>query len=223
VQEWGKGCTLAKQDFESTFPHIPISPDDSPLLGFQWQNRYYSERFLPFGLRTAPYLFNLFAEVFHWILDSELQRQNLAACTIHYLDDFLMVLPPHANSKEYTGMFSHLCSEVGLTIKVSENEEENVVSFAGIEFDTKDMLICLPTKKLLKAWALVNDARRQKSLSLREIQKITGYQNFVSTLTPLGRTFLHRLYNMEVYFPAGNPHHRRRISAEAKRDLVWWS
>jgi len=98
-----------------------------------------------------------------------------------------------------------------------------VVSFAGIEFDTKDMLIRLPTKKLLKARALVNDARRQKSLSLREIQKITGYLNFVSTVTPLGRTFLRRLYNMEVYFPAGNPHHRRRISAEAKRDLVWWS
>ena len=220
VQDWGKGCILAKRDFESAFRHIPISPDDSPLLGFQWKNRYYFERFLPFGLRTAPYLFNLFAEVFHWILDSELQRQNLAACTIHYLDDFLMVLPPHANPKEYTGIFSYLCSEVGLTIKTSKNEEGNVVSFAGIEFDTKDMVIRLPTKKLLKARALVNDARKQKSLSLREIQKITGYLNFVSTVTPLGRTFLRRLYNMEVYFPAGNPHHRRRISGEAKRDLV---
>ena len=97
-----------------------------------------------------------------------------------------------------------------------------MVSFAGIEFDTKDMLIRLPTKKLLKVRALVNDARKQKSLSLREIQKITGYLNFISTVTPLGRTFLRRLYNIEVYFPAGKPHHRRRISAEAKRDLVWW-
>jgi len=134
-----------------------------------------------------------------------------------------MVLPPHANPKEYTGLFSHLCCEVGLTIKISKNEEGNVVSFTGIEFDTKDMLFRLPTKKLLKARALVNDARRQKSLSLREIQKITGYQNLVSTVTPLGQTFLRRLYNIEVYFPAGNRHHRRRISVEPKRDLVWWS
>lgn len=85
------------------------------------------------------------------------------------------------------------------------------------------MLIRLPTKKHLKAWALVNDARKQRSLSLREIQMITGYLNFVTTVTPLGRTFLRRLYNMEVYFRTGNPHHRRRISAETKRDLVWCS
>jgi len=74
-----------------------------------------------------------------------------------------MVLPPHANPTEYTAIFSHLCSEVGVTIKTSKKEERNVVSFASIEFDTKDMLIRLPTKKLLKAWALVNDARKQKS------------------------------------------------------------
>ena len=65
VQTSGRNCILIKRDFESAFPHIPILPEDSPLLGFHWQNGYYTERFLPSGLMTAPYLFNLFAEVFH--------------------------------------------------------------------------------------------------------------------------------------------------------------
>jgi len=72
IQNMGVGSLLVKRDFESAFRHIPISPLDSPLLGFQWQGKYYAERFLPFGLRTAPYLFNLFSEVFHWILEQEL-------------------------------------------------------------------------------------------------------------------------------------------------------
>ena len=37
--------------------HIPVLPSDSPLLGFHWDNQFSCERFLPFGLRTAPYLF----------------------------------------------------------------------------------------------------------------------------------------------------------------------
>ena len=65
VQKLGKNFILIKRDFESAFRHIPVSPEDSPLLGFHWLDKHYMERFLPFGLQTAPYLCNLFAEVFH--------------------------------------------------------------------------------------------------------------------------------------------------------------
>jgi len=65
---FAKGCLLVKPDFESAFRHIPVSPIDSALLGFHWENKYYSERYLPFGLQTAPFLFNLFAKGLHWIL-----------------------------------------------------------------------------------------------------------------------------------------------------------
>jgi hypothetical protein len=40
-------------------------------------------------LRTAPFIFNLFAEGFHWILQSYLNWEFLA----HYLDDFINVIP----------------------------------------------------------------------------------------------------------------------------------
>jgi hypothetical protein len=35
-----------------------------------WNGVYYKENCLPFGLATAPILFNLFAEALHWILES---------------------------------------------------------------------------------------------------------------------------------------------------------
>ena len=80
---------LMKRDFESAFRHIPIAPIDIPLLGLEWKGRHYAERFLPFGPRTAPYLFNLFAEMFHWILAEELERTSLPGEIVHDLDDFL--------------------------------------------------------------------------------------------------------------------------------------
>ena len=223
VQLYGTNCILIKRDSEAAFRHIPISPEDSPLLGFHWQNRYYAERFLPFGLRTAPYLFNLFAEVFHWILEQQLNSRNIPATVIHYLDNFLIVLPPGVDNSRCTEVFSTLCEQVGLSIKVAKNEEGTTVSFAGIEFETSTMVIRLPPKKLHKARTLVQKATTSRSLSLLEIQQLTGYLNFVSKVVPLGRTFLRRLYNMELYFPPGSKHNWKRISSEAQRDLAWWS
>ena len=93
IQILGKDCILIKRDFESAFRHIPVSPYDSPLCGFHWQNQYYAERYLPFGLWTAPYLFDLLAEDFHWILEDQLIKHHIPARIIHYLDDFHIVIP----------------------------------------------------------------------------------------------------------------------------------
>jgi len=221
IQDMRKYCLLVKRDFESAFRHIPVSPLDSPLLGFHWKGTYYAESFLPFGLRTAPYLFNLFAEVFHWILEEELKALGLRVRIIHYLNDFFMVLPPQASTVQSTTVFTNLCLEVGLSIKESKNEEGTVASFAGVEFDPSKMVIRLPAKKLLKGQSITECTAEKMSVSLLELQKITGYLNFVATVVPLGRTFLRRLWNMELHFRPGSGHHKRPFSSETRDDLAW--
>src|SRR5579859_2249844 len=62
VAQTGKGAVMMKGDLKAPFRHIPISPCDYRLLLFEWQGRYYVDIFLPFGLHTAPRIFNLFAK-----------------------------------------------------------------------------------------------------------------------------------------------------------------
>ena len=190
IQSLGKNSLLKKRDFEKAFRHIPISPLDTPLLEFHWQNKYYAEQFLPFGLRTAPYIFNLFAETFHWILEKLLENNSLPAVVVHYLDDFLIVLPEKQDLIQYSSIFSRLCSELRLSLKISKNEEGNMASFGGIEFDTERMVIRLPAKKLQKVKSIVDKAQNAQSASLIELQRVTGFLNFASIVIPLGRTFL---------------------------------
>ena len=83
----GRSCVIIKKDIKDAFRNIPVSTQDQWLLGFEWEGRYYNETCLPFGLATAPFLFNLFAEGFHWILESWLQWEVL-----HYLDDFIRIV-----------------------------------------------------------------------------------------------------------------------------------
>jgi len=115
VQRFGRNGIIIKHDFESALRHIPVSPIDTPLLGFQLEDPFYAERFLPCGLRTAPYLFNLFAEAFHYILEQQLKTANMSALIIQYLDDFLLRLDPKAiaNLKTSSEIFTILCAQVG--------------------------------------------------------------------------------------------------------------
>jgi hypothetical protein len=80
-------------------PHAALLPlRTSDYWGFCWEGSYWVECFVPFGLRTASYNFDLFAKALHWILDSQATPEFEI---IHYLDDFLKV------SSAKTTMSSH--------------------------------------------------------------------------------------------------------------------
>ena len=58
----GPGTRMAKADLKSAFSMIPVLPQDWELLYMQWQGAYYFDTCLPFGLRSAPFLFNQYAK-----------------------------------------------------------------------------------------------------------------------------------------------------------------
>jgi hypothetical protein len=49
-----------------------VAVSDQRLIGFKWEKIVYTECCLPLGLSTAPFLFNLFAEALHWVLEHRL-------------------------------------------------------------------------------------------------------------------------------------------------------
>ena len=70
VTEAGRHSIILKRDIKKAFRNIPIAPHVQWLLGFKWKGICYNEACLPFGLATAPFIFNLFTEAFHWMLQS---------------------------------------------------------------------------------------------------------------------------------------------------------
>ena len=58
-------------------------------MGFKWLEEFYYPVVLMFGGKSAPYIFNLFAEALHWIIE-----RHIPAALHHYLDDFLPIFKP---------------------------------------------------------------------------------------------------------------------------------
>ncbi len=85
---------LAKTDIESAFRLFPVHPDDWELLGMKWEGKYFYDKVLPFGLRSAPFLFNQLSEALEWVL---IEKCGISY-VCHFLDDFLIMEPQQALS-----------------------------------------------------------------------------------------------------------------------------
>ena len=81
---------MAKFDVEGAYRNIAVHPADCDLLGMKWQGQYYVDLALPFGLCSAPYIFNTVAEAVGWILVNSYKVPDL----LHYLDDFVTAGSP---------------------------------------------------------------------------------------------------------------------------------
>ena len=68
IHKQGIRARLAKRDIKSAFRMIPVCYEDRDLLGIFWREKFYIDRCLPFGLRSAPGIFNEYAEALEWIL-----------------------------------------------------------------------------------------------------------------------------------------------------------
>ena len=90
VSRLGRGALMAKFDVEAAYRNIPVHPYDRFLLGMKWRESYYVDLTLPFGLRSAPYIFNSVADMVEWILVHSYEVSDL----LHYLDDFITAPQP---------------------------------------------------------------------------------------------------------------------------------
>ncbi|KAJ3454842.1 hypothetical protein MRS44_013442 [Fusarium solani] len=182
-------------DIKDAFRIVPVADDNQHLLSFQWNDSTYVERCLPFGLATAPFLFNLFAEALHWILQCLLPAFYMN----HYLDDFIAITKSPSMPNP-AGAFT-------------EDEQGTCVAVLGIQIDSIAMEARLPPEKLCRATLDAAAALNAASLSLKQTESLTGLLAFCSRVVRLGRTRLQSLYTFQAAFPRGRSA-RRRIPYE---------
>ena len=59
---------MAKVYIKNAYRIVPIRPDDYYLLDMKWREYYFVDLALPFGLRSAPNIFDSLADLFSGFL-----------------------------------------------------------------------------------------------------------------------------------------------------------
>ena len=68
INQLGPGTLLSKIDLKDTFRLIPVHSADWNLLSIHWKQQFFVDTCLPFGLRSAPCIFNRLTYAIHWAL-----------------------------------------------------------------------------------------------------------------------------------------------------------
>jgi len=217
ILELGRGALLAKLDIKQAYRMIPVHPQDTLLLGMEWEGFIYIDKALPFGLRSAPLLFTAVADALQWVM----QKRGVSYVD-HYIDDFITAGKGGADecSKNFAIMHE-TCEDTGCPIECEKSVgPATQIDFLGIELDSDEMEIRLPADKLKRLVQMVNEWRGKKACRKRELLSIIGTLSHACKVVSPGRTFLRRLIDLSTR--VANLDHFVRLNQAARSDLEWW-
>ena len=141
----GNASLLAKIDIKSAYRLIPVHPSDRTMLGMQWNGNLYVDCMLPFGLCSAPKIFNVVADALEWCI-----AQKGVHHIFHYLDDFLVMGPPNSSDcQESLHILEALCAKLGVPLAPEKRDgPASILVFLDIIIDTIRGELRLPADKL---------------------------------------------------------------------------
>ena len=166
VVDKGVCVLMAKADIQHAYRNIP---DDRWLMGMQWEGGLFVDTTLPFGLCSAPKIFN-----------AVVLRQQGVDCAIHYPDDFLLVGRP--SSEECAVALSTLLEvfdHLGLPVALEKLEgPTSCLIFLGFQLHSE---VCLPHSKLEELLRLL-----RSWLGRKELESLVGKLAHASTVVKPG-------------------------------------
>jgi hypothetical protein len=224
MQELGKGSrrdplnddgrVLWKVDLREAYRHVVVDRDDARLLGYFWPGQgYLYEAQLSFGGKPAPFLFNLVAEAFEWIL------RSFGVTCDHYLDDTFGWVTKDVACPALLEFVTSVAQALGLSTAPNKTLSGSTLEILGITFDCNKGIAYIGEGKLSRIRALL-DALGE-STSLQQIQSLAGSLVFVTRVCVLGRAFLRRIFD-QVAICLGSRLPRRRIAEDTPREIDWW-
>ena len=207
---------MAKIDVKSAFRLLPVHPADRHLLGMEWQGGIYIDTCLPFGLRSAPKLFNVLAELLSWMV-----RQQNVSFLIHYLDDFITMGPPSLSiCQNNLDTIIHICNYLGVPLAFEKVERPSTtLPFLSITLNTMKMEARLPEGKLGKLKDKVAQWVTYKKVTKRAILSLVGSLQHATKVVHCGRAFLFRMYAAAAKLR--EMHYFIRLDVQFRSDL-WW-
>ena len=218
INKLGPGALLSKIDLKDAFHLIPVRPADWNLQGIHWKQNFYIDTCLPFGLRSAPYLFNRFSDALHWILQHNYGVEHL----LHYLDDFFTAGSANSDTcdRNLHTMLT-LCETLNAPIKPSKVEGPTTsLTFLGIHLDTISMEANITEERKQSLLQELTMLQGRHKCTKRELLSLIGKLSFSCKILPAGRIFLRRLIDLTTTIK--HLHHHVRITTNARLDLRWW-
>ena len=214
----GTGALMSKIDLKNAFRLIPVHPNDWNLLGICWSNKFYIDTCLPFGLRSAPFIFNQLSVAIHWILQHTYSVSHL----LHYLDDFFTAGAPDTSEcqNNLEAMLS-VCQNTNAPVKLTKVEGPSTsITFLGIVINTITMTASISSERKQELLSALQSMIECRKCTKQQLLSLIGKLSFAGKVVPAGRIFLCRMIDLSC--SVSRIHHHIRLTKEVRLDMYWW-
>ena len=214
VIKHGPGCYLYSRDMARAYRQLRCDPADWPLLGILWDNEYYFDISVPFGIRIGAMCCQRTTNGICYIMSKE---HHDALC---YIDDFAGVETTLELANASFCRLNDLFHELG----VEQNTEKacppsQIMTWIGVEFDTINMLIRIPDSKINETLRHVSEWRCANVATRTQLRSLLGKLFHIAKCCKPARLFVSRMLDTLRSSP---PHGYIRLSEEFMKDIAWF-
>ena len=215
----GPSTYFWKADISEAFRTLPVHRSDWGMQGLYWLGLFFIDVCIPFGLRSAPFLFCSLMDLFAWICVTQYGITYL----LHYIDDFVSAGPP-AEAAQSFASFQEAAAFFGIPLKPSKLVPPSPsIEYVGFLVDAPSMSVALPDDKRSRICSTVAAwlAAPSVSRSYSEASSLLGYLMHVVQVLPDGKIFCDHLNRFVSGWklPSLARHH---VSHALVADLEWW-
>ena len=227
VVKAGRNSRMSKFDLTDAYKNIPCKEEDLRLQGFFWLGKFFIEKRMIFGARTAVGNFDIFGNSLRSLA---LAKSSIPANLVHrQLDDVPSVAPAKTGwDTEFTENYGKICKriKVGLAEDCPRSEKafRNVTrgKVLGIFFDTVTLSWMMPDDKKQRALADIKMAVDGEKFDLLAMQKLMGRLNDVSLMCPYLNGFKRLLLDDLSTLQSMNGK-AMVLSNQSRKDLQTWA
>jgi len=214
IKAKGPGCWLYSVDLARAYRQLRSDPLDWPLLGLHWQGSTYIDIAIPFGIRWGAMACHRTTSALTWVLA---QRGFQA---LNYIDDFAGAESHRHQAQSAFDTLQHVLQDVG----VQESEEKAVpptqcLDWIGINFDTVNMLMQIPQRKIDDALSLLVSWKHRQRCTRSQLQKLLGKLFHLAQCCKPARLFVSRMLDTLRGSPTTG---YVTISSEFQKDVQWF-
>ena len=208
-------------DLSKAYLHLPLAPETSRYLAFQWRGKSWAFTSLPFGLNVAP-------RVWTKVMKGPLRelRSRGVRCSL-YIDDLLQAAREKTLSWVQATFTVLLFTALHLTInfdKVSDKPRTSV-EHLGVIVDTQAMMFRVPAEKITRILTQLRGilGNPKDPLRIRDLAALIGrLSSFREAILPT-HLFLFYLHGDLIRAKRSQGWEGTVVlSAAGLSDLTWW-
>lgn len=215
-----RGDWMAKLDLKDAYLAVPLLPAHRSLFSFNWKGKLWRFKTLPFGLSSAPLIFNKLMKPVVALM------RKLAIQVILYLDDMLIMAQREAEIKGCLATALEILTALGFVINLpkSVTTPTQEMEFLGFQLDSRAMVISLPQRKMKSLRQAALQLKNQKQVSVRALARLLGMMVAAHpAVLPAPLYYRHLERARSLALQQGLTYESIiEVNQEMEPDLDWW-